>query len=737
MSILKDFDFSAFDSPEFKEDSVREEIIQPILKALGYEATGSLRVVRSKKLYNPYVHIASKKRKINHYPDYLLEVAGKPYFVLDAKGLDEDILSGKNVHQVYYYAIHPEIRTSNYGLCNGKLLTIFSISDQKPVAVFNIDDIDERFDELAAYLLPIPVEADTKLKEITLDYLAFKPLDEIKGIKKQGVTRHYGVHGYFTKQSWDIVHAYINRFSKKGDLVLDPFGGTGVTAIEAMVLGRRAIHIDLNPLSIFWVKTLLAPVNLTEYAEASQSIQGKFQSLRPVSDDDIERILRDCQLPEDVRLPKGSDVPTLHKLFSRKQLAELALLRHIINEDAKGSIKDLLLLAFSGAVTKINLTYHASEGRSEGRGDSGVFRYYRYRVAPNPAFQDLAPVFERRCKRVANAVYEIQALTDRKVIDESTIVKGDATCLDFIQSESVDYIYTDPPYGKKIPYLDLSTMWNAWLGFEITEEDYEKEAIEGGSREKSKEDYSELITKSIEEMFRVLKWGRWMSFVFQHQDPRYWHLIVETAERMGFEYVGAVKQNNGQTSFKKRQNYFTVLSGQMIINFRKLRNPKVLMKAQLGMDVTDAIFNNIEAIIAKKDGATLEDIYTELVINGLELGYLDILSKEYSDLTPLLTENFDFNEETGKYHLAANNKFRSHIPLELRVRYFLMSFLKRKEREGTFPTFEDIVFNIMPLLRNGITPGDQDIRGVLEEIAEHQGSGHWRLKSTELQSRLF
>ncbi len=175
----------------------------------------------------------------------------------------------------------------------------------------------------------------------------------------------------------------------------------------------------------------------------------------------------------------------------------------------------------------------------------------------------------------------------------------------------------------------------------------------------------------------------------------------------------------------------------MIINFRKVRNPKSLMKGQLGMDVTAAIFNNIEAVIARNMGATLEEIYNELVINGLELGYLDLLSREYSDLTPLLRENYDYNSDTGQYQIPSNNKFKSHIPLVLRVRYFLISYLTRKGREGTFATFDEIVYAIMPLLRNGTTPADQDIRSVLEDVAIHQGSDRWRLKSTNAQTELF
>ncbi len=49
-----------------------------------------------------------------------------------------------------------------------------------------------------------------------------------------------------------------------------------------------------------------------------------------------------------------------------------------------------------------------------------------------------------------------------------------------------------------------------------------------------------------------------MSFVFAHK-IRVLAFIIDTAERCGFEYIGAVPQKNGQTSFKKRQHPFTVI----------------------------------------------------------------------------------------------------------------------------------------------------------------------------------
>jgi hypothetical protein len=384
---------------------------------------------------------------------------------------------------------------------------------------------------------------------------------------------------------------------------------------------------------------------------------------------------------------------------------------------------------FSGLLTKANLTYHTTPSKPQaGQGDSSAFRYYRYRIAPHHVDIDISTYFDLRFKKVRDAKKEMEYFINEKTISNAQILKGTATDLSFIPKESVDYIYTDPPYGKKIPYLDLSAMWNAWLDLEVTEQDYKDEAIEGGEQKKKKSEYNELIAKSIKEMYRVLKYDRWLSFVFAHKDPEFWHLIIDTAENCGFEYVGAVPQKNGQTSFKKRQNPFTVLSGQLIINFRKVRNPRAIMKANLGMDIAEIVMQTIEGIIAKHNGATLEQINDELIIKGLELGFLDLLKKEYTDLTPILMEKFDYDEKTEVFSIKKDTKFSTHIDVRLRIKYYLISYLRRKERENISPHFDEIVLAILPLLKNGSTPQNQTILKVLEDIGEHVGEDCWRLR---------
>lgn len=410
--------------------------------------------------------------------------------------------------------------------------------------------------------------------------------------------------------------------------------------------------------------------------------------------------------PAGVKLPANSDVRTVDELFDKRQLAELALLKSIILKTKDKQSRDHLLLMFSGLLNKINLTYHASSGRSEGRGDSGIFRYYRYRIAHSSPRLDVANVMKLRFKKIMAAKEELRPYLSQVDMTENQILQGSASDLSRIEDRSVDYIYTDPPYGSNIPYLDLSTMWNSWLELKVSSKDFADEAIEGGELKKSKRDYSGLIAKSIKETYRVLKFDRWMSFVFAHQDPAYSHLIVEEAEKAGFEYAGAVRQNNGQSSFKKRQNPFTVLSGQLIVNFKKVRNPKTIMAANLGMEIAVVIEETIEGTIAANQGATIEQINDGLVIRGLELGFLHIVAQQYQDLTPLLQKKFQYESIDNKYYIKKNTKFKTRVDVRLRVRYYLLSYMTRMDHRGVHPKFDDIVLEVMPLLKNGVTPAN-------------------------------
>lgn len=177
--MYQDFDFTLLDDPNFKEDSVREELILPILKELGYSASGDSKIIRSKSLIHPYVAIGSKQRKVSIIPDYIFLSDNKPYWILDAKSPTEDILKSKHVEQAYSYAIHPEIRAELFALCNGKEFALFSILQFEPILHFELNKINDHWETLFRILNP-NIKANPELINYLPDYgIAMKRLGAV------------------------------------------------------------------------------------------------------------------------------------------------------------------------------------------------------------------------------------------------------------------------------------------------------------------------------------------------------------------------------------------------------------------------------------------------------------------------------------------------------------------------------------------------------------------------------
>src|SRR5271166_2724489 len=99
-----------------------------------------------------------------------------------------------------------------------------------------------------------------------------EPILEAIPAARQEDARHYGVHPYFTRRPANVVREYVKRYSQEGDTVLDPFGGTGVTAIEAFLLGRNAIQNDLNPFANFIARNI-ADTTLSSAAPLKQAFE--------------------------------------------------------------------------------------------------------------------------------------------------------------------------------------------------------------------------------------------------------------------------------------------------------------------------------------------------------------------------------------------------------------------------------------------------------------------------------
>ena len=143
-----------------------------------------------------------------------------------------------------------------------------------------------------------------------MSYPQIQPIEVPISADRQSAKRHYGVHPYFTRRPHNVVASYILNYSKEGDRVLDPFGGSGVTAIEAYLTNRVGIHNDINPLANFIAKGIadLANGDVGDLYEALQGLEGKCKRLIAeiyVSDEHrLKSIRKNVRLPENIPTPE-------------------------------------------------------------------------------------------------------------------------------------------------------------------------------------------------------------------------------------------------------------------------------------------------------------------------------------------------------------------------------------------------------------------------------------------------
>ena len=509
-----------------------------------------------------------------------------------------------------------------------------------------------------------------------------------------------------------------------------------MTAIEALILDRKAISLDISPLSIFLADAVAtAPVDINKLTEVFHQLKShceeKLNQWATMPVDKINQQKLRWWYPKDYLLPTNADVSYVHELFSKRQLLSLSYLFSHIEKIKDPLHKTLMQYNFAATMYKCNLTFLSAAGRKASRGGSSVFSIYRYKVAAKPIELDVWEQFELRFRKLIACKMETNRLINGKYNLRGYFrnLRGSATQLtNYIKPNSVDYIFTDPPYGAHIAYLDLSAMWNAWLGFKVSEEDFKQEVIQGGNLKKTSQDYFDLLDKSFEQMFKVLKYDRWLSVVFAHKDPAYWDAIIKSAVRHGFQYIGTnVQPLNVVWSMHKKKNYLTVMSGELILNFLKVRNPITIAITDVGSDVVDIIRNVAELVIVKNDGATTDEIYYELIPKLLENGLLSEVKQKVNDITPILSMRFDYDDDQRIWKIKPNTKLGSSIPLENRVRFYILDYLRRSERQGKRVTFDEIIQNVLPNLVNGEQPTDKTILEELRKVAAPTEGKYWHL----------
>ncbi len=104
-----------------------------------------------------------------------------------------------------------------------------------------------------------------------------KMTDEIKAleapVKAESHAPVYKMHRYFARRPWNVFEHIIGNYTRPGEIILDPFCGGGVTAVEGLKLRRKVVAVDLNPVAAYITRMEVTPVDLDKLDEAFKRVE--------------------------------------------------------------------------------------------------------------------------------------------------------------------------------------------------------------------------------------------------------------------------------------------------------------------------------------------------------------------------------------------------------------------------------------------------------------------------------
>lgn len=120
-----------------------------------------------------------------------------------------------------------------------------------------------------------------------------------------------------------------------------------------------------------------------------------------------------------------------------------------------------------------------------------------------------------------------------------------ATNLEGVADNSIDYVYTDPPFGANIIYSEMNIIIEGWLKVRTASRD---EAVIDETKNKLFDDYGRLMRCAFKEYHRVLKPGHWITVEFHNTKASVWNLIQTCLFEAGFVVAQVNKLDKGSTT---------------------------------------------------------------------------------------------------------------------------------------------------------------------------------------------
>ena len=260
------------------------------------------------------------------------------------------------------------------------------------------------------------------------------------------------------------VNAIIDRYTERGDVILDPFCGSGTLLVEAAVAGRPAIGVDVDPIAAFVSRVKTRYFDLPSLS-ADAAVVLKVLTLLERSTSDYSRLQFE-DLAEGEIEQAGFWVPPIPNLlhwFRRYAVVDLAGMLHVINAaEMSASHKEFFLLCFASILRRCSNADPVPVSGLE------VTSYMRRRDEKG---RIVNPFYSFR-KAVAKALVAVgefcQSVRERVEID---VLQQDVMTLSASLKTLPGAIITSPPYHNAVDYYRRHQLEMYWLGFTKTHEE--------------------------------------------------------------------------------------------------------------------------------------------------------------------------------------------------------------------------------------------------------------------------
>jgi DNA modification methylase len=252
------------------------------------------------------------------------------------------------------------------------------------------------------------------------------------------------LHAFAARCPAPVARWAIESYSAPGDVVLDPMVGSGTTLVEARLCGREAWGCDIDPLSRLIAKVKATDVDLTALDRAIASLENRLRGLD----------LDDSWRP---------DLPDVERWFRPQVAKDLSRIRHaLLSSRAPRPVRDLCWVAFSSVITARTSVANAR--------DVVHSRHHYRRWTKDPRTCER---FLRRLRQIRGMVADFsKRVAEAPQRTDVRIVGSDARALP-ADTESVDLIFTSPPYCTALDYTRahmFSVGWmDSWLGTSVAE----------------------------------------------------------------------------------------------------------------------------------------------------------------------------------------------------------------------------------------------------------------------------